>query len=415
MFSTLESKPHSARKRMISNIYSKSHLQNSEPLKNITSILILDRLIPKLKCLSNQASQFDILPLINASTMDFVTSYLFGLGSSSDFIRNTEKRDAFLNNYTSRHAYTYYPQEIPGITSWLRKVGIVLVPDWVATANQEIENWTLEMCDGAANSIKNLSSLEKYDEPEVYRQLSSAMDKSSIKSAVQSTQHIAEKRIHIAGEVLDHLAAGFDTSGITLGYFVHEISKRPDMQDLLRKELRSLDHPVICSKAHDDKTIPSSKHLDALPLLQATLQETLRLRAAIPGPQPRIVPKSGCRLGPNLEFRIPPDTRVSAQAHSLHRNADIFPGPEEWRPERWLESTDEQLREMNRWFWAFGSGGRMCVGSNLAIYQMKYIIAAIYTSWQTVLVDDDGFEQKDLYTAPSKSGRLFVRLEEIHR
>ena len=45
--------------------------------------------------------------------------------------------------------------------------------------------------------------------------------------------------------------------------------------------------------------------------------------------------------------------------------------------------------------------------------EMKFIIAAIYTNWQTVLVDDEGIEQKDLYTAPPSSGNLIVELESV--
>jgi hypothetical protein len=41
---------------------------------------------------------------------------------------------------------------------------------------------------------------------------------------------------------------------------------------------------------------------------------------------------------------------------------------------------------------------------------MKYIIAAIYSNWETVIVDDEGIEQKDIYTAPPKSGKLIIRL-----
>jgi hypothetical protein len=41
---------------------------------------------------------------------------------------------------------------------------------------------------------------------------------------------------------------------------------------------------------------------------------------------------------------------------------------------------------------------------------MKYIIAAIYTNWETVIVNDDGIEQKDIYTAPPESGKLIIKL-----
>lgn len=42
---------------------------------------------------------------------------------------------------------------------------------------------------------------------------------------------------------------------------------------------------------------------------------------------------------------------------------------------------------------------------------MKFIVAALYTDFKTVVVDDEGVEQMDLYTAPPKSGKLIIRLE----
>ena len=69
---------------------------------------------------------------------------------------------------------------------------------------------------------------------------------------------------------------------------------------------------------------------------------------------------------------IPAGTRASAQAWSLHRNPDAFPRPEEWLPERWIDGEAAQAgllgsEKKERWFWAFGSGGRMCIGSNFAM------------------------------------------------
>jgi cytochrome P450 len=119
-----------------------------------------------------------------------------------------------------------------------------------------------------------------------------------------------------------------------------------------------------------EKNIPSSKDLDALPLLHAVLMETLRLRAAIPGGQPRMTPYPSCSLGPFTD--IPGGVRVGAQAHSVHRNAEVYPEPEKWDYMRWMDAKNRyneyQKRERDRHFWAFSSGGRMCVGSNFAMF-----------------------------------------------
>jgi hypothetical protein len=42
---------------------------------------------------------------------------------------------------------------------------------------------------------------------------------------------------------------------------------------------------------------------------------------------------------------------------------------------------------------------------------MKHIIAAIYTNYTTLIVDDKDIEQMDLYTAPPAGGQLFVKLQ----
>ena len=66
--------------------------------------------------------------------------------------------------------------------------------------------------------------------------------------------------------------------------------------------------------------------------------------------------------------------RVNAQAYSLHRNEEAFPKAEEWIPDRWLGKVPGETEKKERWFWAFGSGGRMCVGSNFAM-NCKFLIS----------------------------------------
>lgn len=149
-------------------------------------------------------------------------------------------------------------------------------------------------------------------------------------------------------------------SGITLTYLFWELSQNPQTQLQLHRELLSLTPPLTFPTT--TPSLPPPKDLENLPFLQACLMETMRLHPAIPGGQPRVTP-ANTTIGPYTN--IPANVRVSAQAYSLHRNADVFPSPEEWRPHRWLE---DDVTEQHRWFWAFGSGGRMCVGSNFAMY-----------------------------------------------
>lgn len=44
---------------------------------------------------------------------------------------------------------------------------------------------------------------------------------------------------------------------------------------------------------------------------------------------------------------------------------------------------------------------------------MKYVAAAIYTNFTTRIVDDEGIEQTDSYTAQPKSGKLILQFESV--
>ena len=426
MFSTLESRPHSIRKRMISNSYSKSYLHSSAPLSAVTKSVLYDRLLPCLETHSKRSKVFNMFSVISATTFDYAAGYLFGVAASCKVASMLENLGTFedfftMHNDRGKGHRWFYIQELHQLTLFLSRFGFPIVPPIAQTAFDDVEDFGIKFCNAAAATLKEYDAVTTADMPydsigdfpTVYAQLKSSLEKNSSKD--DGLRNMSDDiRLQIASELTDQFLAGFETSGITLTYFAHEISKRPDLQAELRKELLTLESAFTLQQIRERGRLPSPKTLDSLPLLQALLQETLRLHAAIPGPQPRITPAGGCTLGPEGEYgKIPGGIRISAQAWNLHRNPDVFPEPESWKPERWLNADEEKLREMNRWFWAFGSGGRMCLGSNLAIYQMKHIAAVIWTNFRTVIVDDEGIEQEDAYTAQPKGKKLMVRLEAL--
>ncbi|KAH4175721.1 hypothetical protein HBH43_066050 [Parastagonospora nodorum] len=412
MFSIGGNKPHSMRKRMISNIYSKSVVTASPVLLAQMSTIMYKRFLPYLEGVCRKdGCVFNIYALLSASTMDIVNAYIFGLKASSNLIDNADQLTWFLGLYNSRRSYNFWPQEFPAFSSFVEKwLGYRFAPKWVEEVNEEIEKWTQEMCEGAGLVLAQ-GETEAEDTPVVYQQLATALTKEAKKTDLEKTDFAPV----LASEVLDHLAAGFDTSGITLNYLVHELSQRNDVQSRLQDELRTLSPRLSPSSA---PSLPDPKAIDTLPFLHAVIWETLRLHSAIPGPQPRFTPPQGCRLGSEEQsYYVPGGVRISASAGLLHANEEVYERASEWRPERWLdmERLDEEKRKdmETRWFWAFGSGGRMCVGSHLAVYQMKYIVAALYSNYSTSIVDDSGIEQTDSYTAPPQSDRLMIRLEKL--
>lgn len=428
MFTMTESKPHSARKRMLSNIYSKSYLQSSHHLRLISKTIIYDRLLPIIQAAATSNSNTDVHDLNQGLTMDFVSAYLFGLTNATNFLQNPEYRRKMLQLYQCRKPFEFYNQEVPNLLHWLKNIGIRLIPKWCDDANEILEAWGLELCDQAEASI---DSPDIDSEPVVYKHLKQALAKQAplkMDDPNLYADYVEQQRLDIACEMYDHLTAGHETSAVVLTYLFWELSRRPDLQKALHREFLTLQPKITPRCRSDHCELPSPKSIDALPVLDAVVTETLRLHASIPGIQPRVTPFPTCALAGYKN--IPADTRVSAQAYSLHRNPEVFPEPETWEPKRWLQDCNKpaDLEERKRWFWAFGSGGRMCVGSNLAlqgktaclrgrfsnrVVEMKLVVAAIYSNFKTSIVDDHGIEATDEYTVKPKGEKLILKFQQV--
>lgn len=150
--------------------------------------------------------------------------------------------------------------------------------------------------------------------------------------------------VDMAGECLDHMAAGIDTTGDGLCFLMWELSQPRSLhfQEMLQRELKER----------------RGVSFDKLPFLDAIVQEGLRCFPAIPMSLPRYVPQGGRTIDGHY---APEKTIVSCQAYSVHRiNGDVFPQPDLFNPQRWMTPTGEAERK--RLMFAFANGGRGCVG-----------------------------------------------------
>lgn len=158
----------------------------------------------------------------------------------------------------------------------------------------------------------------------------------------------------IASECADHLLAGIDTTSDTALFLVWALSQ-PQNQRFQQKLRDELLGQLSDDDAAGERGAPRAEAVDRLPYLNAVIRETLRLYAPLPVFAPRSLLVDAEIDG----YRIPAGTVVGMAPYSLHRNPDVFREPLTFNPDRWLEG---DAAEMNRWFWAFGSGGRMCIG-----------------------------------------------------
>ncbi len=378
---------------MVSHNYSKSTLQTSAALASQAKTILYSRLLPIIVAATHRSQipqAIEVYDLWNATAMDFITAYIFGLPHSTNFLQNVSYRHHWLKLWQSRKRYAFFPQELPRLTKLAHSIGIRLVPRWVDSATQEIEAFCASMCEATTVSIKSKRgpSTNPADQAVVLNAILVGHEKERQQKGSESILKdtvLKEPDLSVYSEMLDQLAAGHETVGIAMTYLTWRLSQDIELQKALRAELLTLDNPLIYPPTLssllaeqsfkdgkgdwlNDIQMPSSKKLDSLPILHAVMMETLRLDGPIPGNQPRMTPYPFCTIG---EYEVPGGIRVESAAYSLHRNDTVYPNPLTWDHTRWLDSSDqsdEARRERDRWFWAFSSGDRMCLGNNFAMH-----------------------------------------------
>jgi cytochrome P450 len=159
--------------------------------------------------------------------------------------------------------------------------------------------------------------------------------------------------------------------------YMYRLSQHPDLQAKLRAELSALQLPRR-HPPHGPLSSSALRQMDGVPLLDAIVTETLRAHPSAPGPQYREVPRGGAVVD---WYFVPGGAWISTSPYVLHRHPGAYPDAEEWRPERWMAGRDgkdeksESEGDPRRWFWAFGRGGRMCVGSNFSLVGSYFTIS----------------------------------------
>ena len=172
--------------------------------------------------------------------------------------------------------------------------------------------------------------------------------------------------------------AGADTVGNALMLGTFYIAKSHSVLANLKSEL--------FAAFSDPSRPPAVRELEKLPYLNACIKESLRLSSGVISGLPRIVPPSGATIGGH---KIPGGAIVSVGSTFVHYNADIFPDPFVFRPERWLENPD-----LENWLIPFSRGPRSCLGVNLAWLELRLAFACTFRRFD-VEVDPQSPERLD--------------------
>ncbi|KAJ4147812.1 hypothetical protein LMH87_002315 [Akanthomyces muscarius] len=407
---TALSHEHAVPRRRIAPIYARKFVQANAHVRAILHTMIYQRMLPILNDASQSATQaIDILPMLQSYTIDFTVAFVFGLSRGTNFMLDATARDEWLEAYVLSYPADcmFWLQECAALTRFVQYLGLGdwLLPKGHDAARKFLDDWTLErmrqaeyvfQCNGESGS-----SFESGDFPILY---------DTIKAGFAKSAGLDDCFAPDAQQELELAIAARDTFGISFTYILYKISQDFSAQGELRKELISIESPVVDSDTRF--VLPDSRKLTDLPLLNAVIHEGLRLRNNMPDAEPRLTPRGYHSSDIGSLRRLPPGIRVGAYFWTLHRDEAVFPNPETWDPSRWM-GADDKNKNPNKYMYAFGHGSRGCVGQQLAMELMRYAIAAIYTNYRTSVADESEYPGDEGFVGGDCREKLFLRFEPI--
>lgn len=310
-FSTLPKGEHSQRKRLYADRYAMTNVLRPEI---VTSIETCSQSVVK-KCGGAAGKSVDVYEVLHCYALDCASHFLFGrhgtdsLNSESDL---EYMKELSYDNSLQRRMLHYYN---PWVSTLMESFAPVKKSRNVSRSSQYVLDKTVDLDPSKHTLMEKLRS-----------------------------QKAVLQDIEMSAECMDHMAAGIDTTGDGLCFLMWFISLPQNLS--------------IQQRLHEELSSNTSNRLEDLPYLDAVIKEGLRCFPPIPMSLPRYAPAGGRTIN---GYFIPAKTIVSCQPWSVNRlDEAVFPDPDAFNPERWLE--EKGFHDRNRLFFSFASGGRGCIG-----------------------------------------------------
>jgi len=165
--------------------------------------------------------------------------------------------------------------------------------------------------------------------------------------------------IEIRDSLMTFVAAGHETTALTLTWALYLLAHFPETQARVRAEVAEVagGGPL------------TAEHADQLVFTRQVLEETLRLYPAAP-----MVGRQAKRDTDICGHPVKKGDVALLAFYALHRHETLWEDPDAFDPDRWSEAR----RPTDRFrFLPFGGGPRVCIGSRFATMEAAIVLAAL--------------------------------------
>ncbi|EME40498.1 hypothetical protein DOTSEDRAFT_82149 [Dothistroma septosporum NZE10] len=351
LFAERDERIHGEQRRLISRAYSMDSLRLLEPYVDNVVKVFLDN----IKQRTDQV--VDMGNWVQLFAFDVIGEITFSRGFS--FLAVGEDDGAF--------------QQIEGALKSAAWIGQVPALYW-------IHDFLMPYIGNQLGITARHGSLRQFAMKEIAARKDRGSDHNDILSQLFATQKEKPQLDEnaVTSMATSNIFAGSDTTAISTRAIIYYLLKNPACKQKLiaeiddRKRKGQLSDPVTLAEA------------DSMPYLQAVMYEALRLHPAVGMALPRVVPAGGVTIA---DKHIPAGTVVGVNPWVVHRSKEVYgEDVEAFRPERWMRDDNG---DMHRFFFAFGSGARMCLGKNISWMEMSKLIPTLFNHYDMELAAPD--------------------------
>ncbi|VDC00556.1 unnamed protein product [Peniophora sp. CBMAI 1063] len=171
-------------------------------------------------------------------------------------------------------------------------------------------------------------------------------------------------------------AASLDTTVATMSHFVLAMILHPEV---LRRAQVEIDSVVGVDR------LPTFEDRGRLPYVSAVVDETLRYACPVPLGLPHRLVEDDTYEG----MHVPKGSFVFANIWAILRDPVLYPDPDVFKPERFLDLTPEYRATSDPRNYAFGFGRRICPGMHLVDASIWLLIACMLATFEMRKAKDD--------------------------
>ncbi|KAH7248152.1 cytochrome P450 [Fusarium solani] len=352
LLNELDNGRHAAMRRQVASLYTMSALLSYENAVNVQTSILKKR----LQDFASQGQVIDVPQFLQYYAFDVIGAITVGssmgmMESNSDLHGACRELDGIW-----RHAAVV--GLVPGLHPWIVRLASLLR---LPSVTDGLDSFV----DAQLHRYKEKASQGATDD------MNATFIGAMLKLQEQGKATDADTRLCLAMNI----GAGSDTTAISLSSAIYYLYTNPHTLRRLREELDG------AAQAGKVSSPISFQQAQEMPYLQAVIKEALRLHPGVGTQLTRVVPKGGVVIEGQF---FPEGVEVGVNAWALYHNQDAFgKDASEFRPERWLEPDNEDLRIAGSF--AFGAGPRSCLGKNISILEMSKAIPQIVSNFHLYL------------------------------